>query len=90
MRHGRPELGTALFAAPLDPRDLAASGWRYDLRRLPESPGSPSDGGPSFSWTATHAAGTPDPVAAALERVRAWLTAHDWEQDPLNPTRYHG
>ncbi len=36
MGSGRPEAGTALFAAPIAPQDLAASGWRYDLRLVAE------------------------------------------------------
>ena len=90
MCSGRPALGTALFAATIAPEDLAASAWRYDLRLLPELPGSPFNGRPAFSWTATNAPGTPDPLAAALNRVEAWLAANNWEPDPLNPTRYHG
>lgn len=89
MCHGRPATGTALFAAPLDLRDLAASGWRYDLQQLRERAGSPRAERATFAWRATNAPGTPDPLAAALGQVQAWLAANDWEQDPLNPTRFH-
>ena len=90
MLHGRPQPGTALVAAPLAPADLAASGWRYDLRLVGEQAALPWGGRAGFAWRATNAPGTPDPLAAALERVRAWLAANGWEQDPANPTRYHG
>lgn len=90
MCSGRPEAGTALFTVPLAAQDLAASEWRYDLHQLLERPGSPREGWVAFSWQATHAPGTPDPLAAALGRVQVWLVANDWEQDPLNPTRWHG
>ena len=87
---GRPAPGTALFVVPLAPKDLAASGWRYELRLEAERPAPPPGGRAVISWRATNAGGAPDPLAAALEWVRAWLAAHGWEQDPLNPTRYHG
>ena len=90
MCSGRPEAGTALVAVPLAPRDLAASGWRYEFRLEEERPGRAGAGRPVFSWTATNAPSTPDPLAAALRQVHAWLAANDWEQDPLRPTRYHG
>ena len=90
MCSGRPAAGTALVAAPLAPRDLAASGWRYEFR-LEEERAAPAGGSrPVFSWRATNAPGTPDPLAAAVGQVRAWLAANGWEQDPRNPTRYHG
>ena len=90
MCSGRPTAGTALVAVPLAPRDLAASGWRYEFRLEEERAGPPGVGRPAFSWTATAAPGRPDPLAAALGQARAWLAANGWEQDPLNPTRYHG
>ena len=90
MCSGRPEAGTALFAAPLAPQDLAASGWRYDLRLVVEQPGPAGGGRSVFAWQATNAPRTPDPLAAALGRVRAWLATNGWEQDPRHPTRYHG
>ena len=90
MCSGRPEAGTALVAVPLAPWDLAAAGWRYDLRLEGERPGPAGAGRAAFSWTATADPGTPDPLAAALGRVRTWLEANDWEPDPLHPARYHG
>ena len=90
MCSGRPAAGTALVAVPLAPRDLAAAGWRYDLRLEGERPGPAGAGRAAFSWRAKTAPGTPDPLAAALGQVRAWLAANDWEQDPQNPTRFHG
>ena len=90
MCSGRPEVGTALVAVPLATRDLAASGWRYAFQLKEERPGTAGAGRAAFSWAATNAPGTPDPLVAALEQVRAWLAANDWEQDPQNPTRYHG
>ena len=86
---GQAVPGTPLFAVPLDLRDLAAAGWRYEFRLEEERPGPAGAGRAAFSWAATTDPGTPDPLAAALGQVRAWLTANDWEQDPQNPTRYH-
>ncbi len=90
MCSGRPAAGTALVAVPLTSQGLAASGWRYEFRLKEERPGPAGAGRPAFSWKATNAPGTPDPLAAALGQVRAWLAANDWEQDPLHPARYHG
>ncbi len=88
MCSGRPEAGTALVAAPLALGEAAAAGWRYHLRLEEVRPGPAGGGRPVFSWRATTAPGTPDPLAAALGQVRAWLAANGWEQDPQNPTRY--
>ena len=71
--HAAP--GTPLFAVPLDLRDLAAAGWRYDLRLEGECPGPAGAGRAAFSWTATTDPGTPDPLAAALGRGDARLSA---------------
>ena len=90
MRSGRPTPGTVLVAAPLALGDVDGVGWGYELRLLDDRPGPSGVGEAAFSWRATGAPGTPDPLAAALGRVRAWLAANDWEQDPLHPTRYHG
>ena len=86
---GQAAPGMPLFAVPLDLRDLAAAGWRYEFRLEEERPGPAGAGRAAFSWAATTDPGTPDPLAAALGQVRAWLAANDWEQDPQNPTRYH-
>ena len=90
MCSGRPGADTALFAVPVALREPAAAGWRYDLRLEGARPDPAAGGRSVFSWRATTAPGTPDPLAAAMGRVGAWLTAHDWEPDPLHPTRYHG
>ena len=90
MRSGRPEAGTVLVAVPLAPGDLAASGWRYDFRLEEERPGPAGAGRAAFSWKATNASATPDPLAAASDQIRSWLVALGWEEDPLNPARYHG
>ena len=90
MCSGRPEAGTALVSAPLALAEAAAAGWRYDLRLEGERPDPSGGGKPVFSWAATTAPGTPDPLAAALNQVRTWLAANGWEPDPQNPTRYHG
>ena len=90
QRSGSPARGTVLFTAPLVPEALAAAGWRYELRSLGEYPGPGCRDRSAFSWRATSAPGTPDPLAAAVKQAHDWLIAHEWEQDPLNPTRYHG
>lgn len=90
MCSGRPAAGTALVAVPFAPLDLAASGWRYEFRFEEERAGLAGAGRPAFSWKATNAPGTADPLAAALADVRIWLAANGWEQDPAYPTRDHG
>jgi hypothetical protein len=90
VRSGRPDPGSVLVAAPLAFGDVDGVGWGYELRLLDDRPGPPGAAGAAFSWRASDASGTPDPLAAALGRVRAWLAANGWEPDPLNPTRYHG
>ena len=90
MCSGRPEAGTVLVAVPLPAAGLAASGWRYEFRIEAERAGPAASGGAAFSWKATNASATPDPLAAASDQVRSWLVARGWEQDPLNPGRYHG
>ena len=90
MRSGRPTPGAVLVAAPLALGDGNGSGWGYELRLREDRPEPAGSDRATFSWAATNAPGAADPLAAALGRVRAWLAAHDWEPDPLNPTRYHG
>lgn len=90
MCSGRPAPGAILFTVPIALQDLAASGWRYELHQLMTREGNAPGGSAAFSWRATTAPGTPDPLAAAQGQVRAWLATHDWEPDPVNPARYHG
>ncbi len=89
MCSGRPEAGTVLVAVPLPAAGLAASGWRYEFRIEAEQPGPGAGGRPAFSWKAINAPATPDLLVTASDQVRSWLVAHGWEQDPLNPARYH-
>ena len=89
MCSGQPEAGSVLVAVPLPAADLAASGRRCDVRIEAERPGLGAGGRPAFSWTAITAPATPGPLATASDQVRSWLVAHGWEQDPLNPARYH-
>ena len=68
---GQAAPGTPLFAEPIDLRDLAAAGWRYDLRLEGERPGPAGPGRAAFSWAVTTDPGTPHPLAVALGRPRA-------------------
>lgn len=81
--------GATLYVAPVAPSDLDGPGRRYDLVLLGEPPGSRWVDRSRFSWKATEDPGTPDPLAAALERAHEWLAAAGWQPDPLGPTHYH-
>ena len=89
MSAGQPVAGTTLFAVQPSPQEIAASGWRYELSMLEERPSPLCPGRTVFSWRATNAPTTPDPLAAALEQTRVWLGAAGWQQDPTHPTHYH-
>jgi hypothetical protein len=87
---GQAAPSTTPFAVPLDLRELAAAGWRYDFRLEEDLPGPAGGGRAAFSWRATTDPGTPDPLAAALGQAEAWLVGHGWEQDPSTPAPDHG
>lgn len=72
---GQTALGTVLFAVPIDATELAASGWRYDMRQLHDRPSDLARGTAVFSWTATSSPSTPNPLATAQGRAQAWLSA---------------
>jgi hypothetical protein len=67
------EAGRCLFASPIDPQSLTASGWRYSLVRQPDRPGFETLDTASFGWIVTQSAPTPDPFAVAYEQAQVWL-----------------
>ena len=88
MTSGEPAAGTVLFTVQPSPREMAASGWRYELFMLEEGRGLVGRDIGVFSWKAVNAPSSPDPLAVALEQVRDWLGAGGWHRDGTNAERY--